>query len=296
MVERFIERGTDYPLEYGRLSIYETNCACRDVKFYFEENVMTLMVSGHKTIVSDNLKFEFFPGTFFIPERRVVQNVSIPNATIDNPTKCLVLEVQAAFLDQFYKDIFYSEADKGILRDKKPLDSQGYFLSNNQRMIENFIRLYEYRLQEETRANEMICTFILKELLVRVFQTEALFLLMDNFEHKVQNEDIQKSISYIKNNLHQKITAEQLAKISGLGMTTFFKRFKEATKLSPIDYILQERIKQAKILMLKNQYGLKEIAYKCGFNSYEYFCSSFKKIEKVKPSVFKNSKFATNSL
>lgn len=285
---KFIERGTEYSLEHGRLTLYETNCSCRGIKFYFEQHVMTIMVSGHKTVVSDQLKIEFFPGTLFIPERQVVQNVAIPNATFDNPTKCLVLEVEPAFLHEFYEEIFYSEKDKDLLKDKMPTDSQGHFLSNDQRIIDNFIRLYEQRLQAETRANQMINTLILKELLLRVYQTEALFLLKENFESKVQNEDIQKSISFIKNNLQHKITIEQLAKVAGFGMTTFFKRFKESTRLSPIEYILQERIKQAKILILKNQYGLKEIAFKCGFNSYEYFCSSFKKIEKVKPSAFKN--------
>ena len=92
MVEQFIERGTSYSLRNGKLSLYETNCACKDIQFYFDQYVMTLMLSGHKTIVSDHLKFEFFPGTFFIPEKEVINSVSIPNASIYNPTQCLVLE------------------------------------------------------------------------------------------------------------------------------------------------------------------------------------------------------------
>jgi len=289
-MEKFIERGTDYLIENGKLSIYETNCACSLVKFYFKKNVMTLMISGHKTVFSDNFKIEFFPGTFFIPEKHVIQNVVIPNATFDNPTKCLVLEVDPSFLHHYYEEIFYSKKDKTILAQKSKLEQQRHFLSNDQKIIDNFIRLYQHRLQKESRANEMIGTMLLKELLLRVFQTKGLFLLMDNFEKKVQNTEIQKCIFYLKDNLQKNLTVEELAKISGLGMTTFFKKFKEATSLSPIDYILHERIKQAKIFILKKQFGLKEIAYKCGFNSYEYFCTSFRKIEKVSPSSFKNKK------
>lgn len=289
MVEKFIERGTDYPLEHGLLSVYETNCACRDVKFYFEQNVLTIMVSGHKTVESDKLKCEFFPGTLFIPERRVIQKVAIPNASIDNPTKCLVLTIEPTFLHQFYEEVYYSEKDKSLLKKKTEDSGQGHFFSNDKRIIENFIRLYKHRRQAPSRANEMICTLALKELLLRVFQTDGLFLLIDNFEEKVEDKDIRKSILFVKNNIDQKITVEQLAQHAGLGLTTFFKKFKESTKLSPVDYILRERIHQSKVLMLRDQLSLKEIAYRCGFNSYEYFCNSFKKIEKKKPTEFKRS-------
>ncbi|MGD1846760.1 MAG: hypothetical protein ACFB10_15330, partial [Salibacteraceae bacterium] len=85
MEERFIERGTDYQLRRGTLSVYETNCSCKNVKFHFNRFMLTLMLSGHKTIEGERLKFEFFPGTFFIPEKDAVIDVSIPNASIDNP-------------------------------------------------------------------------------------------------------------------------------------------------------------------------------------------------------------------
>ena len=104
MVEKFIERATDFQLEHGKLSVYETNCACRDVKFFFEQNVLTVMLSGHKTVVSKKLKVEFFPGTFFIPESNTVQKVDIANASVNNPTKCLVLELNPSFLSSFHQE------------------------------------------------------------------------------------------------------------------------------------------------------------------------------------------------
>ena len=108
-----------------------------------------------------------------------------------------------------------------------------------------------------------------------------------NFENGVLNNDIQKVISYIKNNIDQKLTTASLAKFAGLGQTTFFKVFKRSTGNTPIEYIVQERIRQAKILIQKGTLSLQEIAFKCGFNSYEYFCSCFKKTEKMKPSEFR---------
>lgn len=292
MTEKFIERGTDYSLEYGKLSVYETNCSCRDIKFYFEQHVLTLMFSGHKTIITDNLRFEFFPGTFFIPESRTVHTVHIPNASLDNPTKCLVLELDPDFLNSYYEEVFYQTENAALFRQEASPKDLRYFFSNDRRLIEAFIRLYEHRLLDHTRGNALIGTLLLKEVLLRVFQTDGLYLLKHNFEQQVADRSIQRSIAYIRSHLGQKITVEQLAQVSGVGLTTFFKRFKRATGLSPVDYLLRERIKQSKILILKNQINLKEVAYRCGFNSYEYFCSCFKKIEREKPTEFKRKRIA----
>ena len=288
--EQFIERATEYPLANGILTVYETNCPCRDVKFYFEEHVLTIMLAGHKTISNEQMVVEFFPNTFFIPEKNCVQTVAIPSASFDNPTKCLVLKIDKPFLAQYYRDLQSSEASENILFQNEEEEKTNHFMSNDNCIIENFKRLYKSIVKKPSEVNDMICTLYLKELLLRLYQTRALALLKDNFEEKVVNPNIQKSIRYIKSRLQHKITVKELASLAGLGVTSFTNKFKAATGLSPIGYLFKERINHAKILILKEELTLKEIAFSCGFNSYEYFCSSFRKLENVKPSEFKNAR------
>ena len=286
MVEKFIERGTDFPLKHGKLSLYETNCACKDVKFYFEQYVLTLMVSGHKTITSENLKFEFFPGTFYIPEKSTVTYVTIPNASHYNPTKCLVLELKPSFIQSFYEEVMSTKDAKEVLyqgiEGPKP-----FFLSNDTLLIEAFIRLYELQATDQSPSKALIEELAIKEILLRVFHTEGLALLKTNFERSIANDTIRNVVQYIRRNIDQKLLSPTLAAIAGLGQTTFFKAFKEHTGYSPADFVLRERVAQSKILIEKGAYTLQEIAFKCGFNSYGYFCSCFKKIENAKPSEYR---------
>jgi len=139
-MEKFIERGTDFPLRNGKLSIYETNCSCKGIQFYFEQYVMTLMLSGHKTIVSDNIKFEFFPGTFFIPEKENINSISIPNASFNNPTQCLVLELNPSFIKTVYEEVLHSTLDKNVLFSPSEASTQTHFLSNDQLLIQAFVK------------------------------------------------------------------------------------------------------------------------------------------------------------
>ena len=127
-------------------------------------------------------------------------------------------------------------------------------------------------------------------MIYRIFPTEGLHLLRRDFARSVEDNAIRKTVMYIQTNIDQKLTTEQLARHAGMGQTTFFKKFKQATGNTPIDYILRERIRQAKILIQKDKLNLQSIAFQCGFNSYEYFCSSFKKIEKLKPTEYRRRK------
>ena len=70
-------------------------------------------------------------------------------------------------------------------------------------------------------------------------------------------------------------------------LSTFFKKFKDNTQRTPVDFIQHERIQRAKLLLQKDQLSLLEIADRCGFKSYEYFCTSFKKLVHCKPTEFK---------
>ncbi|MBX2826528.1 MAG: AraC family transcriptional regulator [Flavobacteriaceae bacterium] len=288
-MEKFIERATRYPLEHGMLSVYESNTPSKDIKFYFEKNVITIMSKGHKSVVANGERYEFFPGSFLIPERKIVQSVSIPSASFDNPTQCLELELDPCFIQRYYEEIQQSKESRLLLKQPDGSSQDRFFLSNNTALIDIVFRIYARRLLEDTKANQMIITLMLKEMLLIVFQTNGLFLLLENIEDTIKDPAIQKCVQYVSNNIDGKITVDEMVVIAGMGNTTFFKKFKEATGASPVEYILKRRINHAKMLIKKNELSLKEVAFNSGFNSYEYFCSMFRKVEGQKPSQFRKA-------
>ena len=282
--ERFVERGTQYDLQGGTLWIYETNIACRNVKFKFNSYVLTLMVLGHKNIRSPQLNYEFFPGTLFIPECNTEMAVTIPNATPTNPTKCLVLEIDPEFIYGLSQEIGGKLPENPFL--PAPSDPMTHFFSNDQRTIECFTRLYDLRKEVRSDYDQLIVTLTMKELLLRVFHTPGGDLLMKNTQQRGVHSGLEMVTQYITKHLGQHISIDELARIAGISKTSLFNKFKAMTGLTPVQYITRERIEYAKLLL--GQYGyIKETAFKCGFNSYEHFCKSFKRLEGISPREFK---------
>jgi two-component system response regulator YesN len=94
-------------------------------------------------------------------------------------------------------------------------------------------------------------------------------------------------IKYIRNNLSQKITLQQLAKEVSYSPNYLDAMFKKSMGVSVINYIIFERINYAKRLIDEGILSLKDISETVGISDYNYFCRLFKKVCSQSPSSYR---------
>ena len=70
-------------------------------------------------------------------------------------------------------------------------------------------------------------------------------------------------------------------------VSTLFRYFKTHLGTSPINYIIDRRLEQAKILLGISDITLKEVAEKCGYKSESFLSRSFKKKFGISPAQFR---------
>jgi len=68
-----------------------------------------------------------------------------------------------------------------------------------------------------------------------------------------------------------------------MSQTVFNGRFKATFRLTPHQYIVEARIKQARIL-LESGMPLSEVAYTCGFSDQSHLSRVFKRLVDVSPA------------
>lgn len=100
------------------------------------------------------------------------------------------------------------------------------------------------------------------------------------------NENIKLAIGYIKSHIDQKLTLDEIASEVGLSKYYFLREFKNATTMTPVEYINSVRCENAKKLLLKKKYPIHEIAQKCGFTNDSYFSKVFRHHTGLLPSEF----------
>jgi transcriptional regulator GlxA family with amidase domain len=122
-------------------------------------------------------------------------------------------------------------------------------------------------------------------------QTQASTLIENDYRKLKSASRLAFIIDYIKNNLHQKLSIEHLARLALVSKSNFFKLFKFELGTSPNEYILQQRIKRAKELLKENQ-SIKEIAFATGFSDTNHFIKTFKTFEGVTPKIYQINLFS----
>lgn len=101
--------------------------------------------------------------------------------------------------------------------------------------------------------------------------------------------------NYINTNYPLQISVDDIAEAAGISRTTLFRIFKDELNLSPIDYLIDCRINQAKKLLSETGLSITAVARSSGYEDNLYFSRVFKKITGCTPTDYrKNALYSCN--
>ncbi len=96
-----------------------------------------------------------------------------------------------------------------------------------------------------------------------------------------------RMLSWIESHLREALTVSLLAERAGMSVRSFYRTFQSVTGLSPLAYLLQQRISLAKELLLADPSArIGEVAAECGFEDSNYFSRVFHSRTGVAPRDF----------
>ena len=98
------------------------------------------------------------------------------------------------------------------------------------------------------------------------------------------------AVDYIQRNFTEAISLDNLAEKLGISPFYLSKIIKRSTGRNFTDLISELRIEKAREL-LKTDLSIKEVTYKSGFNSQNYFSKIFRKYVGVTPTEYKSLQF-----
>ncbi|MNU22695.1 HTH-type transcriptional activator Btr [compost metagenome] len=282
-----VEHRTTFNMNSCEFSIYETHQSARDVKLHFQHMAYTAMLRGKKVMKLEGKTdyFEYLPGESVLVAPGETMVIDFPDSD-EQPSQCISLSISPEFVDHTlqYLNHQYSKVDEESSWNIKEED---YYLFNSTALASatnNIMRI----AMEDNMQKDIMADLALKELLIRLMQTQARKLVEHNQQRPKAPGRLAFVIEYIKSNLHLKLSIENIAKLAYISKSNFFKLFRQELGMSPNEYILQERISKAKNLLRFNT-SIKEVAYQTGFSDTNYFIKSFKQAEGMTPKSYQNA-------
>ncbi len=279
-----VENQTKFNLNNCEFSIYETHKAAFDVKLHFETIAFTAMLRGKKHMKLDNKTnyFDYYPGESVLVAPGETMIIDFPEAD-ETPSQCISLSLNPEFIENSLNHLNY-HLPKTDETSQWNIELDEYFLFNNQSLASatnNIMRI----AMDDNSQKDIMADFALKELLIRLMQTQARSMVEKNIAKN--RSRISFAVDYIRKNLHQKLSIESIAKLAYVSKSNFFRMFKDELGTSPNEFILQERISRAKEL-LKSRNSIKETAFQTGFSDTNYFTRVFKQLVGVTPKSYQD--------
>lgn len=103
----------------------------------------------------------------------------------------------------------------------------------------------------------------------------------ESLQDNIQN--IAEVIRYIDKNYTKPLNRSNLAKIANMSSATFFRHFRQATGVSPMNYLQNLRMNKAEFLLRTTDFPLDIISDKCGFCDSNYFILRFRQYYDITP-------------
>ena len=94
-------------------------------------------------------------------------------------------------------------------------------------------------------------------------------------------------MNYINHHFTESISVNKIADELYLNKNYISHIFKEETGYSLISYVILLRINRAKVLLMKTDHSITEIATECGYDDFTYFSRQFKKSVGMSPSLYR---------
>jgi AraC family transcriptional regulator len=102
---------------------------------------------------------------------------------------------------------------------------------------------------------------------------------------------LRRALEFISDKLEQQqgIALEVVAQEVGMSRYHFSRVFKESMGLSPINYIVRQRIERAKKLLAETDLPIADIALQAGFSGQSHFTTFFRKLVGLTPRSFRRA-------
>ncbi|MGB2105093.1 MAG: AraC family transcriptional regulator [Glaciecola sp.] len=247
------------------------------------EPAVIAILSGKKEAILDGNHYVYDNRQYMCCTVSLPVEAGTPEASPDEPLLGAYISLDTKVMTELAIEM---EATTGaIKRPKSSSTPSGMSLANwDNAFTEALFRLLD--LGENRADIAILGESRLRELYYAVLKGEAGSSARSAFG--IGNE-IAKSIEYLSKNLNKNVTIDELASLVGMSRAVFHRKFKQATRISPIQFMKSMRLNKA-AMKLATGMTVNEAALAVGYVSSSQFSREFKRMYGQSPKQWSQSK------
>ncbi|MER8508340.1 AraC family transcriptional regulator [Mesorhizobium sp. M0199] len=221
------------------------------------------VLQGAKTVLIGSRALRYKPASYFI-------------YTVETPTISQIVEASAACPYLAIGLTLDLQAVAALLVEHAPaLGGDSFFSTTpvDDDLLDALRRMM--RLLDRPAEIPVLATMLEREMLFRLLQGPQGGKLRELARADGHLSRIGRAIAWIRSHPHQPVRVGDLAEIAHMSSAAFYRHFKAATAMSPIQYQKQIRLLEARHLLIAQPGNVARVAFAVGYESASQFSREY---------------------
>ncbi|EKE73738.1 AraC family transcriptional regulator [Gallaecimonas xiamenensis] len=266
---RLANHSGDYQTEIAALSIHRRDKVSEPLPCVYELG-LAITVAGYKQTSIGDLVFDNSPGQSLLASVDIPVVAKVTQASPADPYLAIMLRLDPRLVMQVASQVTLPRAPKELSYSAL---SQGRLDSG---MLEAVDRLVA--LLDTPELLPLVAPLTLQEIIARLLLSPHGATYMHLNASGSSSRHITQVMGWLKNHFNEAISIETLADMAHMSTSSFRHHFKAVSGMSPLQYLKQLRLQEARQLMLNDELDVSSAGFRVGYESASQFSREYARL------------------
>jgi toluene monooxygenase system protein E len=242
-----------------------------------------VVVQGRKRVTINGRKYFFDPANYFVINRATRLQAEILEGSPARPFLSMILQIPAAALAEV---LIESLPALEALQSADDDEEEAYVSKFDGDLRDAVIRFL--KTLDDDSERRLLGPLFLREIVFRLLRQDQAPRLVTAALYGKTSRKVFAAIRYMQAEYNRSITIDDIARSVGASTSTLAHSFKEIIGVSPYHFLKQLRLERARVLMIREGWGVSEAAARTGYASPSHFVKAFTSYFGEAPSHYAN--------
>ncbi|PRX66840.1 AraC family transcriptional regulator [Nonomuraea fuscirosea] len=240
--------------------------------------VLAVLAQGAKRLMVGDRALEYRPGSYLVASVDLPVTGSFVDVTPEHPALGLALVLEPRAI----ADLLLHAGARDLPHPRAGALPGIAVAGMTAELLDALIRLVH--LLDHPRDREVLAPLVKREILWRLITGEQgdavrqLGLADSSLSH------VSRAVRWIQDHYAEPFRVEELARLTGMSPSAFYRHFQTVTALSPIQFQKQIRLQRARLLLATRAHDVTAVAHRVGYDSPSQFSREYRRQYGVPPS------------
>lgn len=229
-----------------------------------------VVVQGSKQVSLNKEVFQYTHSKYLVVSVDLPLIGEVTNANKDKPYLCIQIDIDMQIMAKLVAELNLKAKDTYKT-------GKGIFVGNMDEVLgEPILRLM--KLLDAPKDIPYLSAIYFLEIYYRLLNTPHGYSIIQTFLHGSNMYRVAKVIEIMKLDIAKPRSVDELATMINMSTSNFYNQFKKVTGLSPLQYLKQLRLTEARQMMISKNTNATKAAYMVGYESPSQFSREYTRL------------------